>query len=49
MEKNFSREGRSIIKRLLQEKNCILATGGGAFINNKNSHINKRTIAFQFG
>ena len=33
---NFFREKEDqIIRRLLKEKNCILATGGGAFINDK--------------
>ena len=34
-EKFFREKEDQVIRRLLKEKNCILATGGGAFINNK--------------
>ena len=34
-EKFFRDKEGQVIKRLLQEKPCILATGGGAFINKK--------------
>ena len=34
-EKFFREKEGQVIKRLLQEKPCILATGGGAFINKK--------------
>ena len=34
-EQFFRNKEDKIIKRLLQEKPCILATGGGAFINNR--------------
>ena len=34
-EQFFRDKEDQVIKRLLQEKPCILATGGGAFINRK--------------
>ena len=34
-EKFFRDREDQVIKRLLQEKRCILATGGGSFINKK--------------
>ena len=34
-EKFFREQEDQVIRRLLKEKNCILATGGGAFINDK--------------
>ena len=47
-EKFFERRKIRLSGRLLKEKNCILATGGGAFINNK-IRTSIKNKPFQFG
>ena len=47
-EKFFRDKEGQVIKRLLKEKPCILATGGGAFVNDK-IRTSIKTMVFQFG